>query len=165
MAGRFAYLLIGGVAVVGGMFFQGDLRFDREGAEREVTRAVERTVDEKVESTVDRTVDRSVEREADRIVVTGEDRQAGPTDPAIRRALSAAVAELVRAEGSLITLRLDDEIPPAAIKQAEQRRDAARQAVDRLADAARADTRENRDALRENIRDEIREGVRDAVRS
>ena len=51
------------------------------------------------------------------------------------------------------------------IKQAEQRRDLARQAVDRLADDAKAETRSNRDALRENIRDTVREGVRDAVRS
>ena len=161
MAGRFAYFLIGGVAVVGGMVLQGDLNFDADGAEHEVARVVERTVDR----TIDRTADRMVHRETDRVVIPGEDRQAVATDPAAKRALSEAVAELVRAEGSLITLRLDDEIPAAVIKQAEQRRDQARQAVDRLADDAKADTRGNRDALRQTIRDEIREGVRDAVRS
>ena len=162
MAGRFAYFLIGGAAIAGGMLLQGDLRFDSDSAEHEVVRAVERTVDRSLDRTVDRTVDRIVDREADRIVIAGEDQVA--TTPAAKRALSEAVAELVRAEGSLITLRLDDEIPAAVIKKAEQRRDAARQTVDRLADDAKAETRGNRDALRENIRDEIREGVRDSVR-
>ena len=165
MAGRFAYFLIGGVAVVGGMLLQGDLKFDSDRAGHEVTRTVDRAVDRTVDRTVDRSVDQIIDREADKIVRSGEDRQAVATDPAAKRALSEAVAELVRAEGNLITLRLDDEIPATAIKQAEQRRDQARQAVDRLADDARADTHGNRDALRQTIRDEIREGVREAVRS
>jgi hypothetical protein len=160
MAGRFAYFMIGGVAVVGGMLLQGDLMFDTDRAEHEVTRAVERTVDRSVDRSVDRTVDRINDRETDRIVIPGEDRQAVATDAAAKRALSEAVAELVRAEASLITLKLDDELPAASLKQAEQRRDLARQAVDRLADDARAETRGNRDALRENIREEIREAVR-----
>ena len=161
MAGRFAYWLIGGVAVVGGMVLQGDLNFDADGAEHEVARVVERTVDRNVDRAVDRSVDRIVDREAERILGSGEDRPAVATDQAARRALSDAVAELVRAEGSLITLRLDDESPAAAVRQAEQRRDVARQAVDRLADDAKPQTEVNRDALRE----EIREGVRAAVRS
>ena len=87
----------------------------------------------------------------------GDDRE---IDRATKRAVASAVEELVRAEGSLISARMDDETPAAVIKQAEQRRDLAKQAVERIADDAKAETRGNRDALRQNIRDEIRDAVR-----
>jgi len=161
MAGRFAYFLIGGVAVVGGMVLQGDLNFAADGAEHEVARMVDRSVDR----TVDGSVDRITGRETDRIVISGETGETAAADAATKRALSEAVAELVRAEAGLITLRLDDQIPAAVVKRAEQRRDLARQAVDRLADDARSEPRDDRDALRQTIRDEVRESVRAAVRS
>ena len=93
-------------------------------------------------------------------IVKSRDGADGEIDRATKRALASAVEELVRAEGSLISARMDDETPAAVIKQAEQRRDAAKQAVERLADDAKAESRGNRDALRQNIRDEIRDAVR-----
>ena len=157
MAGRFAYFLIAGGAIVGGMFYQGDLNFDGDRGKHAVRHAFSHGDD--------REVDRIVDRAADKMVVRGEDGQPVETDPATKRALAAAVAELVRAEGSLITAKLDEDMPAAAIAQAEQRRDAAQQAVERIAEDAKTETRASRDALRQNIRDEIREEVRAVVRS
>ena len=156
MAGRFAYLLIAGGAVFGGMIFQGDIDLFGDSDQR-VTSHV--TVDRD-----DDAVDRVIDRVADKMVVRGDDGETADVDPATKRALAEAVAELVRAEGSLIVAKLDDDMPDAAILQAEQRRDLAQQAVDRLADNAKAETRGNRDALKQNIRDDVREGARDAVR-
>jgi hypothetical protein len=158
MAGRFAYFLIAGGAIVGGMALQGDLNFGSHDGDVEIAQALLSGNDRDI----DRKVDRIVDRETHKMTIRhdGDDRSNG-LDPAAKRALSAAVAELVRAEGSLITAKLDDDMPAAAIKQAEERRDAARQAVERLSADAKTETRVNRDALRENIR----ETVRDAVRS
>jgi hypothetical protein len=158
MAGRFAYFLIAGGAIVGGMALQGDLNFGSHDGDVEIAQALLSGNDRDI----DRKVDRIVDRETHKMTIRhdGDDRSDG-LDPSAKRALSAAVAELVRAEGSLITAKLDDDMPAAAIKQAEERRDAARQAVERLSADAKTETRVNRDALRENIR----ETVRDAVRS
>ena len=110
----------------------------------------------------DREIDRIVDRATKKIELGGED---GETDPSIRAALVGAVAELVRAETGLASAKLDDATSPAMIKQAEQRRDLAKQAVERIADDARAEPRGNRDAIRQTIRKDIREEIRDAVRS
>lgn len=148
MAGRFTYLFIAGGAVVAGMFLQGDIsinpdkgsvRFGQEDHER------------RVERRVDRQVDRAVDR-ATRDIARDED--------AIKRDMADAVGELVRAEGSLITARLDENMPAAAIRQTEARRDAAREAVERLSQEAKAISAEDRGAIRESIRDSVREAVR-----
>lgn len=157
MAGRLVYLLIGGAAVVGGMFVQGDLSINGDEIDRELARVASITENLGVDWSVDSKVDEIV-------AVRVSDGDEAAIDAMRKRALSEAVAELVRAEGSLITARLDDEMP-TAVRQAEQRRDAARQAVDRLADDVRAETGGSRDALRQNIRDDVREGVRSAIRS
>ena len=147
MAGRFVHFLIAGAAIVGGMITQGDIDLGMHQDDGEV----------------DRTVDRIVDRETDKIVIRSEDKRVA-VNPATKHALAAAVAELVRAEGSLITARLDEDLPAAVIKQAEQRRDLAKEAVERIADDAKAETRDNRE-LRQNIRDDVRDEIRDAVRS
>ena len=156
MAGRFAYMLIAGGAVVGGMIFQGDIDLFGDSDQRVASQV---TVDRDEDA-----VDRVIDRVADKMVVVDGDGETADIDPATKRALAEAVAELVRAEGSLIAAKLDDDMPDAAIKQAEQRRDLAKQAVDRLADNAKAETRGNRDALKQNMRDEVRDGAREAVR-
>lgn len=154
MAGRLAYMAMCGAAILGGMALQGDLNFnDRDESRIEVSR-VDRTVDRSVDRTADRAVERSVAR--------AEQHQ---REAAVRSAMSAAIAELARAEGNLISLKIDEQVPAAVIRQAEDRRNAARAAVDQIAADARADTNADRDALREQIRDEVRQGIRDAVRS
>jgi hypothetical protein len=151
MAGRFAHFLIAGGAIVGGMIYQGDLELDVGSADHKVV---------KVRHGGDGA---TIDRQGAGAEVRGKDGQAMASDPATRRALSEAVAELVRAEGSLVAARLDDETPAAAIRQAERRRDLARQSVDRLAEAASTETRGDRDDLRRTIRDEIRQGLRESV--
>jgi hypothetical protein len=156
MAGRLAYFLVGGAAIVTGMVVQGDvdLGSDHVGHDRIVR------ISSGSDGEIDRTVDRIVDRATDKIEIDGDDGQAVATDPATKRALAEAVKELVRAEGSLIAARMDDDMPATAIKQAEQRRDLAKQAVDRIANDAKAESRGNRDALRQKIRDEVRAAVR-----
>jgi hypothetical protein len=144
MAGRVAYFMIAGGALAGGMLLQGDLKFDNDRADRRI----------------DRHVDRAVDREVDRAEVRAEDRRTVTSERVARRDLSDAIADLVRAEGSLITAKLDENIPAAAIRQAEQRRDRARDVVERLSEDAKAASQSDRDALRENIRDSVRDAVR-----
>ena len=141
MMERFGYFALSGAAIFAGMVVQGDVDFDfgNDGHERTAERS-------------DRRSDRAVDRIVDRNVKI----QSADTE----RALAEAVAELVRAQGSLVAVRMDDEIPSEVIKQAEHRRDLARQAVERIADQAKAESRATRDARRENIRDEIRDAVR-----
>lgn len=156
IVGRFGYFLVAGAAIVGGMVIQGDvdLGSDHDGHDRTVK------ISTGGDDEIDRTVDRIVDRATDKMEIRGDDGQAVATDRATKRALAEAVKELVRAEGSLIAARMDDDMPAAAIKQAEQRRDLAKQAVERIANDAKAESRGNRDALRQNIRDEIRDAVR-----
>ncbi len=156
MAGRFAYFMIAGGALVGGAILQGDLSFSPDEHEVGVARAIMTGNERDIERSVDRAVDRAVDGE--RISIEARD---GDLDPAMKRALSGAVAELVSAEASLISAKLDDNMPAAAVKQAEERRDSARDAVERIADQAKAASQNDRDALR----DDIRATVRDAVRS
>lgn len=156
MAGRLAYFLVGGAAIFTGMIVQGHIDF---GSNHEAHDRIVK-VGSGGDGEIDRTVDRIVDRATDKIEIDGDDGQAVATDPATKRALAEAIKELVRAEGSLIAARMDDDMPAAAIKQAEQRRDLAKQAVDRIAADAKAESRGNRDALRQNIRDEVRDAVR-----
>ena len=151
MAGRFAHFLVAGAAIVGGMVVQGDIDLGTHH-DREIGRKVDRTVD--------RSVDRIVDRATRSIDIRDDGGKAIETDPAMQRALIGAVAELVRAEVSLSAAKRNDDAPDAVVEQAEQRRDLAREAVDRIADDARSESRGNRDALRQNIRDEIRAAVR-----
>lgn len=139
MAGRFVHFLVAGAAVAGGMALQGDLKF-HEG-ERGLRVSQARAIDQ---VRVERRVDRSAERH----------------EQVIEREIASAVAELVRAEGSLISARLDENLPAAALKRAEARRDAARDAVERLSDDAKPASADDRDALRESIRDSVRGAVR-----
>jgi hypothetical protein len=149
MAGRIAYLMVAGSAIVGGMYFQGDLDFDGDRDRRSVT------VHESRDRDIDRRIDRIVDRETRRASRGGE-----TVDAATKRALAEAVAELVRAEGSLVAIKLDGNIPAEAIKQAEHRRNLARQAVDRISDEVKVQSRGDRDELRQTIRDEVRAAVR-----
>ena len=156
MAGRFTYILIAGGAVVAGMFLQGDININGDKGHVRIgefrSGDDEDRVARRVEERVDRQVDRAVDRATQRETVRDED--------AIKREMADAVGELVRAEGSLITARLDENMPAAAIKQTEARRDAAREAVERLSQEAKAISAEDRGAIRESIRDSVREAVR-----
>lgn len=152
MAGRVVYFLIAGAAVAGGMLLQGDLKFGSDEDKIRVTQARIGGGEAKVDRRAERSVERRVARE--------KARQIEQREEAIEREVADAVEELVRAEGSLISARLDDNMPAAAIRQAEERRNAARDAVERLSDAGKAASADDRDALRESIRDSVRDAVR-----
>ena len=157
MAGRFGYFLIGGVALFAGMVVQGDIDLDNDDV---VVHRIAKS--DRADPDIDRRIDRIVDRATEKIEVRGENGRT--VDSTAERALAAAIAALVRAEGSLITARMDDDLPESAIEQVEQRRDAARQDVDRIANNVRARSRNDRDTLRQEIRDDVRETIRDAVR-
>lgn len=160
MAGRFGSFLVAGAAIFAGMVVQGDIDLDDEDV------VVHRTVSsDRGDRDIDRRIDRIVDRATREIDVRVGDDKAIESDPATRSALIGAVAELVRAEVSLAAAQRDDALPEAAVEQAQQRSDLARQTVDRIANEARSNTRDDRDAVRQNIRDEVRESVREAVRN
>jgi len=157
--GRFGSLLVGGAALFAGMVVQGDVNI---GDDDVVIHRAERS--DRGERNFDRKIDRIVDRATRGIDSRGEDDVPIEQNPVIRRQMVGAVAELVRAEVGLATAKRDDKLPKAALIQAEQRRDAAKLAVDRLADEARAVSRDDREEIREGLREEVRDVVRDEVR-
>ena len=161
MAGRFVSLLIGGAAIVAGMAVQGDLDIGDDSNDRGEAR-VERS--ERADRKFDRRVDRIVDRATRGIDSRGEDDVPIEENPVIRRQMIGAIAELLRAEVNLATAQNDENLPKSALEQVEKRRDAAKLAVDRLADEAKAVSRDDRNEIRENLRDEVRDAVRDGVR-
>ncbi len=160
MAGRLGYFLIGGAAIFAGMVVQGDIDLDDDDV---VVHRV--TKSDRGDRTIDRRIDRIIDRATRGIDSRGEDDQPIEQNPVIRRQMAGAIGELIRAEVSLAKAKSDDKLPKAALDQVEQRREAAKLAVDRLADEAKAVSRDDRDEIRENLRDEVRESVRDALRS
>lgn len=158
MAGRFGYFLIGGAAIFVGMVFQGDVDLDSNDS-RHVAVSSHRSDRE-----IDRKIDRIIDRATRGIDSRGADNEPIEENPVIRRQMAGAIAEYLRAEASLATAKSDEKLPKAVLDQAQQRRDAARQAVDRLADEAKAVSRKDRDEIRENLREEVRDAVRDGVR-
>jgi len=163
MTGRFAHFLVAGAALFAGMVVQGDVDISEEiGDDGAVVHRIERA--DRGDRDIDRRIDRIIDRATRGIDSRGEDNQPIEQNPVIRRQMAGAIAEYLRAEVSLATAKGDDKLPKAALDQAEQRRDAARLAVDRLADEAKAVSRDDRDEIRENLRDEVRDAVRDGVR-
>ena len=158
--GRFGYLLVAGASVFAGMVMQGDVNIgdDNDRDEARVERA------DRGERDFDRRVNRIIDRSTRGIDSRGEDDEPIEENPVIRRQMVSTIAEYLRAEASLAKAKSDNKLPKAALEQAVQRRDAATLAVDRLADEAKAVSRDDRDEIRENLRDEVRDAVRDGVR-
>ncbi len=159
--GRIGAFMVAGAAIFAGMVVQGDVDIDDEIGDHDSAR-VERS--DRGERDFGRRIDRIVDRATHNIDSRGDDDVPIERNPVIRRQMVSAIAELLRAEASLAMAQSDDKLPKAALTQAEQRRDAAKLAVDRLADEAKAVSRDDREEIRENLRDEIRDAVRDGVR-
>ena len=157
--GRIGSVLIAGAALFAGMVVQGDVDFDDNDV---VVHRSERS--DRGERNFERRVDRIIDRATRGIDSRGDDDRPIEQNPVIRRQMVGVIAEYLRAEASLATAKSDDKVPKAALDQAEQRRDAARLAVDRLADEAKAVSRDDRDEIREGLREEVRDAVRDGVR-
>ena len=161
MVGRVGSLAIAGAAIFAGMVVQGDINIGDDSNDRDEAR-VERS--DSADRVFDRRVDRIIDRSTRGIDSRGDDDQPIEQNPVIRRQMVGVIAEYLRAEAGLIKAQRDDKLPKTALVQAEQRRDAAKLAVDRLADEAKAVSRDDRDEIRDNLRDEVRDAVRDGVR-
>ncbi|HET9355579.1 MAG TPA: hypothetical protein VFO42_05385 [Sphingomicrobium sp.] len=147
MAGRLAWIIAGGAAVVGGMAIQ-DGDFFSFKDERHVDREIDEAIDEATE----------VRRDSARIVVAG---RAGSDDAAVA-AMTDAVGNLVKAEAALAAAQIGPNTDPEEVQVARARRDEARGEVERLKAemAARDGSLAARDAVREQVRREVREAVR-----
>lgn len=165
MAGRLAWILAGGAAIVAGMAFQGNV-FDEIGDE---PRVVVRSGDSKSLSNekVDGLVERIVEEKIAEAQVIDKDGEPVEVDSAVMKQLAAAATELVKAEAALAILTIGKEPSEEARKVAERRIEAAQTRVDALGKQIEtAGDRQGiqRDTQRERIRNEIREEVRSAMR-
>ena len=148
MAGRLAWVLAGGAAIVGGMAIQdGDmLSFDRDDSH----------IDREVDAAVD---EATIERQGrSRIVIDGR----SEIDEETVRQMTEAVADLVKAEAALAAAQVGADDDPEELAGARAQRDEARARVDRLKAAmhARDGSAEARAAIREQVRSEVREAVR-----
>lgn len=162
--GRIGSVLIAGAAIFAGMVVQGDVNIGDDSDDHDVARIERSDRGDRDERSLDRRVDRIVDRATRGIDSRGDDDVPIEQNPVTRRQMVTAIAELIRAETSLALAQGDEKLPKAALAKAEQRRDAAKLAVDRLADQASAVARDDREEIRDNLRDEIRDAVRDNVR-
>ncbi len=145
-------------ALVAGMAIQdGDRLFDWSD-DHEVSSRSERSIDARVEHAIDGSFDK--------MKVVGSDGEEVEVPPETKRAMAAAVGELVKAEADLALARIGDGSDKEE-QNARARRDNARAEVERLKAEIkkfeRSASREG-DALREQIRREVREDVRETVR-
>lgn len=161
MAGRLAWILAGGAAIVGGMAIQGSSIIDFDSGEHE-----ERVVKEAI-------AEAKAERIADRVVRTEViDSEGGRAEADADRieSINDAVADLVKAEAALAVAQMGSNPNPEEVRLARVERDEAQARVDRLnrevsEEAASGGVDAGRDAVRDQIRDNVRQEVREAIRN
>lgn len=159
MLSRIFWIGIAGIALIAGMALQdGGFAFGW-GDHTQVSAKVERTIEDRVEQAIDRSFDKMAVVEADghEIDLPAE----------TKRAMAAAVGELVKAETDLAMVRVNDG-GEQALQAAQARRDQARTEVDRLKAKIKGIEQgapEANDALREQIREDVRAAVRESVRN
>ena len=166
MLSRIFWVGLAGIALVTGMILQDGGGVFSWADDRTHVRA-ERSIDARIDEAIDRGFDRMqvVDGDGKEVDVPGE----------TKRAMAAAVSELVRAETSLALLKVGDE-SEEDLRAAQARRDTARAEVDRLKaeiegieQAARVEQTAVADQVQrqvqEDIRAQVREEVRDAVRN
>ena len=151
MAGRLAWILAGGAAIVGGWAIQDGDFFsfsDERSPDREIDRAIDEARDERGESA--------------RIVVPA-DRRRSEADAETIEALTEAVQALVKAETALAAASLERDSDPEGYRTAQLQRDRARAMVEEL--RADIEMQGAPAAVREQVREQIRTEVREAVRN
>lgn len=120
----------------------------------------------RAEGTVEERVDRAIDRSFDKMEVTGSDGREIDVPAEAKRAIAAAVAQMVKAETDFAMVRVGDA-SDEEIQLAQARRTAARAEVERLKDQIekldRASDSE-RQVLREQIKREVQEDVRATIR-
>lgn len=158
MLSRIFWIGLAGVAFLGGLWFQDGGHFGLSFGDESSPR-VERLVDSKVDRIVDRVTDDATRR----IEVESSDGRPVELDPALKRALVAAVGEEVRAEAALALLEFRDS-PKAALDAARARRDQAKATLKALETRVNRAADQDRSADRDAIRDQVREEIRDSLR-
>ena len=148
MAGRLAWVLAGGAAIIGGMAIQDGDMFYFDGRDRQVDRQIDEAIDEA----------REVREDRSRIVVAG----GSQSEKEAVRAMTEAVGDLVKAEAALAAAQMGADEDPQEVAGARAQRDEARARVERLKAAieVRDGSEEARAAIREQVRSEVREAVR-----
>ena len=155
MAGRLAWVLAGGAAIVGGMMIQDGDMFSFSD-EFQIDREVDREVDQEIDEAI---AEASAVRESGRIVVGG---RSDPDRQAVR-AMTDAVADLVKAETALAAAQIGNNDDPQEVAAARAERDRARAEVERLKTAI--ETQDGSESARAAIREQVRSEVREAVRN
>ena len=149
MAGRLAWILAAGAAIVGGMAIQDGDMFSFQSD------------DQRIDREVDRQVDREVDAAKDQRTIVVDGKRVAP-DEELVRAMTAAMTALVKAEAALAAAQIGPDDNPAEVAGAQAQRDQARAEVERIKAEleARDGSQEARDAIRAQVRSEVREAVR-----
>ena len=158
MLSRIFWIGLAGIALIGGMILQSDGGIFSWGDHREISAKV----DESIEDRVDRAIDRSF----DKMTVTRIDGEEVDVPAETKRAMAAAVGELVKAETDYAMVKVGDASDDE-MKAAQARRVKARAEVERLEVEIKKLERmssSERDALREQIKREVQEDVSASVK-
>ena len=158
MLSRIFWIGIAGMALIGGMMLQNGGSIFSWGDHREISAKTDRSIEERI--------DHAIDKSFDKMEVTGSDGEQIDVPAETKRAMAAAVAELVKAETDFAMVKVsdgnDDEM-----KAAEARRVKARAEVERLETEIKKLDRmssSERDALREQIKREVRDDVNASVK-
>ena len=123
MLSRIFWIGLAGIALVGGIILQDGGGIFSWGDDAQISAKVERTIEDRV--------DQAIDDSFDKMQVTGSDGEEIDVPAETKRAMAAAVAELVKAETDLALAGVG-ESSDEDMKAARLRREKARAEVDRL---------------------------------
>lgn len=163
MAGRFAWIMAGGAAILAGMAFQGDL-FDGDGDHRpKIT--IERDADGDGRPEKSR-IEQAVEEKIANAPVVDDEGRRIEVSRVVREELAAAVTEKVKSEAALALLEVKGNPPADEIAAAKARiaaADARVEAIEARLDAAKEARSAADSGERQKIRDDVRTAVREGI--
>lgn len=166
MAGRLAWILAGGAAIVAGMAFQGDM-FGNDGKDHPTVEIRSHDGKELTDQKVGGVVDRIIQQKIAESKVIDENGDPVEVDSEVMKELASAVSELVKANGALALMTIGKDPPKEQMDAAQRRIDEAQARVDALSDqidAAKDQSEEQRDDQKDRIRKQVRDEVRRAMR-
>lgn len=159
MASRVMWLVVAGLALIGGILLQDGNSIFSWDDEAEQSRSVGQRIETGVEAAIDRSFDQ--------MEVVNTDGQEVAVSPESKRALADAIRRLVEAESDVALLKIRDasgqEIEAASVKRDQARADL--EILKAKIEGQKAIADEGRAAVRDEVRQEVRETVRDAVRN
>ena len=157
MLSRIMWITVAGLALFAGMALQNDWAFGW-GDDSQISERTERRIEEKI--------DRAIDHSFDKMTVVESNGREIELPAETKRAMAAAVGELVKAETDFAMARIGEE-NDKEVQAASARRDKARAEVKRLKteiEALEEGAQDGDAARREQIRREVREDVRATVR-